>query len=58
MKASHITTPRNLAECTFVTGYTSADLTPETRFERSAGYLLAVLIGVALAGCLFYGLSK
>lgn len=53
----NITTPRTLAECQFVTGYQSAELTPETAFERMCGYALAVILGVLIAAGLFYGLS-
>jgi hypothetical protein len=56
MKPSHLQTPRNLADCTFVTGHSTMHKS-ETTLETIAGYLLAIAIGVALATILFYGLS-
>lgn len=60
MKPSHIQTPRTLADCTFVQGYT--EVKPMAyrmeSWETWAGYLLAFGIGVALATVLFLGLSK
>lgn len=54
----NVTTPRNLAECQFDVGYTIGNITPESRFERAMGYVLAIAIGVGIAAVLFYGLSK
>ena len=50
------TTPRTLSECQFVSGYAIANTEP--RWEKFAGYALAVVIGVALAALLFAGLSS
>lgn len=54
MKPSHITTPRNLADCTFTYGYTSARPMAyrEPKWERVAGYALAFGIGIGLAALL------
>jgi hypothetical protein len=60
MKQSNITTPRTLADCSFVYGYTS--IRPmayrEPKWEKVAGYLLAAAIGVSLAVLLVLELSK
>jgi len=58
MKPSHTQTPRCLADCTFVTGHSTMHNTPEPLWEIIAGYVLAIVIGVALALVLFYGLSS
>lgn len=60
MKPSHITTPRTLAECTFIQGYSSVQPMAyrAAKWEEVAGYALAALIGFSLAAILFYGLSK
>ncbi len=59
MKQSHLTTPRTLNECHFTPGYTSAGPQhDEPTWERVAGYVLAVLIGIGLATVLFYGWSN
>lgn len=57
MKPSHTQTPRTLADCTFVTGHSSLHTSAEPTWEKIAGYVLAIVIGVALATVLFYGLS-
>lgn len=59
MKPSHTQTPRTLADCTFTQGYTSVHPMAhrEPTWERVAGYVLAIAIGVALATVLFMGLS-
>jgi len=57
MKPSHTQTPRTLADCTFVTGHSTMHQA-EPLWEKIAGYVLAVVIGVSLATILFYGLSK
>lgn len=49
------TTPRTLSECNFTSGYAIADTEPH--WEKVAGIVLAVVIGVALAALLFRGLS-
>jgi hypothetical protein len=46
-----------LADCTFVTGHSSLHTSAEPTWEKIAGYVLAIVIGVALATVLFYGLS-
>lgn len=54
MKPSHLSTPRNLADCSFTYGYTS--IRPmahrEPTWEKVCGFLLAVAIGVGLAALL------
>jgi hypothetical protein len=55
MKASHLQTPRTLNECHWTPGYTTG--TTEPRWERVAGYLLAIAIGCALASALVIGWS-
>lgn len=49
----NIRTPRTLADSTFATGYRAAAFV--SRRDRVAGYLLATLIGVALAVTVMYG---
>ena len=51
MKPSHTQTPRTLDECNFQTGYQCANF-KESTWERVAGYVLAVVIGVGLAALL------
>lgn len=53
MKPSHLTTPRNLADCTFPVGY-SIDSPQAAQSLRDIllGYGLAVLIGFGLAAAL------
>lgn len=53
------TTPRTLSESTFVTGYTSIHPMAhrEPRWEKIAGYALAIIIGLALAAALVHGWS-
>ena len=55
MKPSHRTTPRTLADCTFVTGYSRIEHPDIPTGEVWAGRLLAVLIGVALTLVAVYG---
>ena len=57
MKPSHTQTPRTLADCTFVTGYSNLH-DKEPLWEKVAGFMLAIAIGVALASVLFFGLSS
>ena len=57
MKPSHTQTPRQLADCTFTTGFSSIS-DSEPTWEIVAGYVLAFAIGIALASVLFFGLSK
>ncbi len=59
MKPSHLTTPRTLADCTFTYGYaTSRPMAYRVaKWEKPAGYALAIAIGVGLAYALFIGLS-
>lgn len=57
MKPSHTQTPRTLNECQFTHGYQSLS-SKEPLWEVIAGYVLAVVIGVALAAALFYGWSS
>ncbi len=52
MKPSHITTPRTIAECTWVTGYTRANVPTG---DRIAGFVLAVFIGVSVTLVAVYG---
>lgn len=58
MKQSHLTTPRTLNECQFTPGYTSQSSYREAPWERLAGYVLALTIGIGLATLLFYGWSN
>jgi hypothetical protein len=58
MKDSHLKTPRTLNECHWTPGYESIPSDKEPLWEVIAGYVLAVVIGVALAAALFYGLSS
>lgn len=59
MKPSHLQTPRTLADCNFTQGYSS--IYPmahrEPTWERVAGYVLAIAIGMAMAYLLVKGLS-
>jgi hypothetical protein len=57
MKPSHTQTPRTLSDCSFVTGY-SAIHASEPLWEKVAGYILAIAIGVIFATILFFGLSS
>ena len=52
-------TPRTLADCSWQTGYASAQLPrdPVPAIERIAGVLLAVAIGVFAALLLAHGLN-
>ena len=59
MKPSHLTTPRQLSDCWFPTGYAttrSMAYRPES-WEEWAGYALAFAVGFALACVLFFGWS-
>jgi hypothetical protein len=56
MKSSHTQTPRTLKECQFSEGYYSASF-GESFWEIVAGYILVVVIGLALAAVLFFGLA-
>jgi hypothetical protein len=56
MNSSHTQTPRTLKECQFAEGYYSASF-KESPWETLAGYVLVVVIGLALAAVLFFGLS-
>jgi ABC-type nitrate/sulfonate/bicarbonate transport system permease component len=59
MKASHYTTPRTLADASFVQGYSTMPIkAPVSRSERLAGVFLAVVIGIALALLLVHGVSQ
>lgn len=60
MKPSHITTPRNLADCTFTYGYTTSRPMAyrEANWEKLAGYALAFAIGIGLAAVLVVGWSS
>lgn len=57
MKPSHTQTPRTLNECQFTPGYMSLN-DSEPLWERVAGYVLAIAIGVGMAALLVYQLSK
>lgn len=54
MKPSHLSTPRNLADCTFTYGYTSVRpmVHREPTWEKVGGVLLATVIGVGMAALL------
>lgn len=49
----NLRTPRTLADSSFETGYSAA--TFPNRRDRVAGYVLAVVIGVALTLTIVYG---
>lgn len=49
----NLRTPRTLADSSFETGYSAAQIAP--RRDRVAGYVLAVVIGVALTLTVIYG---
>lgn len=51
MKPSHTQTPRTLNECQFTPGYMSLN-DSEPLWERVAGYVLAIAIGVGMAALL------
>jgi uncharacterized membrane protein len=53
MKPSHITTPRNLAECTFDVGYRSAELSDEPSwFESTVWSLVGIGAFFGLLACM------
>lgn len=52
MKASHITTPRTLADCTFTTGYASIR---QERRERTIEAVLAIVAFAAIGLLLAWG---
>jgi hypothetical protein len=56
MKDSYFRTPRSLNDCSWSSGYYSGQ--KESTAEKVAGIGLAIVIGVALALVLFYGLSS
>ena len=55
MKPSHLQTPRTLNEGNWTPDYRT--ISREATWERVAGYLLAIAIGVVLAGVLVIGWS-
>lgn len=57
MKQSHYTTPRTLNECHWTPGYQSLS-DREPLWEKVAGYVLALVIGVGLAAGLVIGWSS
>lgn len=57
MKQSHYTTPRTLNECHWTPGYQSLS-DREPLWEKVAGYVLALVIGVGLAAALVIGWSS
>lgn len=59
MKPSHLTTPRQLSDCWYPTGHaTTGSMAYRTEpWENWAGYVLAFVIGFALAIVLFIGWS-
>lgn len=53
MKPSHLSTPRTLAETTFITGYTSSQLTDEPSWMESTVYsLIGVGAFLGLLACM------
>jgi hypothetical protein len=48
MKPSHLTTPRNFADCTWIQGYGRKP----TLWERIQGPVLAISIGIGMAALL------
>lgn len=51
MKDSHLKTPRTLNECHWTPGYQTIQ-DKEPLWEVIAGYVLAILLGIGLAGLL------
>ena len=49
MKSSYISTPRTMEDATWVAGGQAIHHYPQSRTERAAGVVLAVVIGIALA---------
>jgi ABC-type nitrate/sulfonate/bicarbonate transport system permease component len=49
MKSSYITTPRTLEDATWVAGGQAIHHYPQSRTEKVAGLVLAVVIGVLMA---------
>ena len=48
MKSSYISTPRTMEDATWVAGGQAIHHYPQSRTERAAGVVLAVVIGIAL----------
>ena len=49
MKSSYVTTPRTMEDATWVAGGQAIHYYPQSRTERAAGVVLAVVIGVLMA---------
>lgn len=54
MKSSYITTPRTMADATWVAGGQAIHHYPQSRTERAAGVVLAIVIGALLAAALVH----
>ncbi len=54
MKSSYVTTPRTMEDATWVAGGQAIHHYPQSRTERAAGFVLAVVIGVLLAAALVH----
>jgi hypothetical protein len=52
MKSSYVTTPRTMEDATWVAGGQAIHHYPQSRTERAAGVVLAVVIGILMAGAL------
>lgn len=52
MKSSYVTTPRTMEDATWVAGGQAIHYYPQSRTEKVAGLVLAVVIGVLMAGAL------
>jgi hypothetical protein len=49
MKSSYIITPRTMEDATWVAGGQAIHHYPQSRTERAAGIVLAVVIGILMA---------
>lgn len=58
MKDSHYRTPRTMDECNWTPGYQSYQSFDDRFKNAMKGLALAVAIGIVLAACMFFGLSK
>lgn len=54
LKNSHYQSPRTMEDATWVAGGQAIHYYPESRTERAAGVVLAVVIGIVLAALLVH----
>ncbi len=54
MKSSYHTTPRTMEDATWIAGGQAIHHYPQSRTERAAGVVLAVVIGIVLAALLVH----